>query len=283
MHGCEQVQVTRNRSPEGTAASFSPRLDARAANLSIDMSRWKEKGVLWRYAHWAERGELLRGCRDLRSDIADLRVRLHELPPPHAPDHNDDLQATTSEDSAHTVASSPTSSIAASSLTAVSSIAPKSSPKMPPPSLPDDSAPAKPSDAAADRDDNLTQQRPTEEGLKPTLHSRLEAAGRSGRARTSALAALPRDTSLSARHARAAKSNPTRNASAARPLILTAEEKRVALMLLLDQKQIVDARVWSRPRSARTDATAPGVAGSPGPDVDPKPIGMDEGAGAKGL
>ncbi len=30
---------------------FFVRLDARAANLSIDMSRWKEKGVLWRYAH----------------------------------------------------------------------------------------------------------------------------------------------------------------------------------------------------------------------------------------
>lgn len=212
--------------------------------------------MLWRYTHWAERGELLHGCRDLRGDIADLRVRLHELPPPHTPDHNDDVQATTSEASLQAVTSSSTSSLAASSLTAVSSIVPKSSPKMPPPSLPDDSAPAEPSDAAADRDDNLTQQRPAEEGLKPTLHARLEAAPRNGRARTSALAALPRDTSLSARHARAAKGNPSRNVSAARPLILTAEEKRVALMLLLDQKQIVDARVWSRPRGARTDESA---------------------------
>lgn len=61
---------------------FAIRLDARITHTWLDVDRWKAKGVIRRYEHWAERVELSRRCSALSRDVEELRAHLHLLPPP---------------------------------------------------------------------------------------------------------------------------------------------------------------------------------------------------------
>ncbi len=96
--------------------------------------------MLRRYGHWAERVDLSRRCSALSCDVEELRAHLHKLPPPHAhaPDHDRDVQAPSSEVSCTTATcESPPTAVSVSSTEASSSTAASVSPKTPPLSLPD--------------------------------------------------------------------------------------------------------------------------------------------------
>ncbi|EIW51914.1 uncharacterized protein TRAVEDRAFT_53909 [Trametes versicolor FP-101664 SS1] len=131
----EHLECERYPSGAATLHQFQSslqQLNTRAGNLSLETSRWKERGVLRRYAHWAECGELIHDCRDLQGDIADLRAHLHKLPPRarhawHA------LQVMPSEaGSSYTAAGSPNPTIATSvSSASASSTVASSSPSLP--------------------------------------------------------------------------------------------------------------------------------------------------------
>lgn len=120
------------------------RLDARLTNTWLDANKWKAKGVVRRYRHWNERVDLSRRCSALSRDVEELRARLHELPPPHthAPYHDRDVHAPSSEVSCTTATceSSPTA-VSVSSTEAFSSTAASVSSKTPPPSPPDAAPP----------------------------------------------------------------------------------------------------------------------------------------------
>lgn len=108
---------------DGMLGDRSPRidrLDERAANLRLDVSKWTAQGRMRRYLYSTQRVALSRDCAALHHDAVNLHVRLHDVPTSHAPGFANEVQTTRSTAVSSPTATSTPSTAASSSGTSAS-------------------------------------------------------------------------------------------------------------------------------------------------------------------